>query len=126
MSTKSKHVREERSEQSTPRPRQEAMAKTTTAEKTSSNAMMDKLAEIDREIQTLHDFCVKRGLSEHEIRKSASPLLNHLQTASRKKLLLTAGKVAALLVLAVSLLYCDPAYSLLCVIGRKLEIKVCK
>ena len=92
-----------------------------------SGSVAEKLAWIDREIQTLHHFCLTAGHDPHDICTFAEPLWKLTGKSARKGLscrtysiTLIVGLIAAL----SALLYYDPLYRVACTYGRLTTFKV--
>ena len=78
----------------------------------------EKLVLLDQEIRELHQCCVSKGFSPYEIEKSATPILQSVSSASRKKCLRAVVKVGIFLLFAYALFHYDPAYKFVCAWSR--------
>lgn len=84
----------------------------------------DKLSIIDQEIRTLHQFCVSKGFSPHQVEESAKPILKHLRDARRQHWKNVLMRTALIVALVAALTYCDPAVKFASACGRIAMIKV--
>ncbi|ELT94683.1 hypothetical protein CAPTEDRAFT_93822 [Capitella teleta] len=88
------------------------------------STLEEKIALIDQEIRTLHEFCVNKGYTTLKVEREASPLLGAIRNAKRKEQAALAGKVAVVVVIFAVLLRLDPIYRLLLMIGRLTSIQM--
>ena len=88
------------------------------------SAMEEKLKEIDREILTLHQFCVSKGFNPQQIQENAGPLLSIASAYRRKRFSLLLIKMALVVLIFGLLFYLDPVNKFFWASARILSIKV--
>lgn len=84
----------------------------------------DKLSLIDQEIRTLHQFCITKGFSPHQVEESAKPILKHLREVRRQHWKNVLMRTAVIVTLVAALTYCDPAVKFASACGRLAMIKM--
>ena len=84
----------------------------------------EKLAQIDHEIRTLHQFCINKGYNPWQVEKSAQPIFEVVSKHRREKWLRRLAKLGIFVVLAVLLVHFDPAYRLMCSYGKRASMQV--
>lgn len=87
-------------------------------------SMEARLALIDLEIRTLHQFCVNKGYNPWQIEASAKPVFDLIKSNQRKKWLSRLGKLGCFLLFCLFLFYYDPAYRIMCSYGKRASIQV--
>jgi len=96
----------------------------TEAQLSTVQTVEDKLIIIDQEIRTLHQFCITKGFSPHQMDVSAKPILKHLREVRRQHWKNVLVRTAVIVSLVAALTYCDPAFKFASACGRIAMIKV--
>lgn len=89
-----------------------------------SRPLVDKLQLLDKEIRLLHEFCMKSGLNSKEIECCAKPFLKEQREVKRKEWWSRVFYTSLIIAFIAFVLWYDPTYRGICVIGKLSSMKV--
>ena len=84
----------------------------------------EKMMIIEREIHTLHQFCLQQGYTPRDVQDAASPILNWVWEERKKTYIKALWKGAILVAIVASLFYYDPAYRMICAYSKRASMQV--
>lgn len=87
-------------------------------------SLEEKLAVIDQEIRTLHQFCISKGFDPYKIENEAQPLLSSIRNAKLSRQGTWLARGAIVVALLAILCQFDSVYRMLLLAGRLASIKV--
>lgn len=96
----------------------------TATDEEKSRPLVEKLQLLDKEIRLLHECCLKSGLNSKEIEYCAEPLLKERRDENHKKWRRRVFYTSIVIALIAFILWYDPTYRSICVIGKLTSMKV--